>query len=73
MESRSLTLSSIRFFSDGRVRHALDSKEAREVEWRRKFSTATYTKGLIEEVVTPIGSAESSLTVGNNLDSENAK
>ena len=27
LESRSLTLSNIRFFSDGRVRHALDSKE----------------------------------------------
>ena len=69
LESRSLTLSSIRFFSDGRVRHALDSKEAREVEWRRKFSSATYAKGLIEEVVTPVVNAVSPLTVGNALDS----
>ena len=53
-ESRSLTLSNIRFFSDGHVRHALDSKEKREGEWSRKFSSATYAKGLIEEVVPPI-------------------
>ena len=54
LESRSLTLSTIRFFSDGRVHHALDSKEACEDEWRRKFSPAIYAKGLIEEVVTPV-------------------
>ena len=53
-ECRSLTLANIRFFSDGRVRHALDSKEQREGNWRRKFSSSTYAKGLIEEVVPPI-------------------
>ena len=37
-ESRSLTLSNIRLYSDGRVRHALDSKEEREGKWSRKFS-----------------------------------
>ena len=68
-ESRSLTLANIRFFSDGRVRHALDTKEAREGGWRRKFSSAMYAKGLIEEVVTPLVSAESSLTVNDPLDS----
>ena len=52
--SHSLTLSRIRFFSDGRVRHALDCKEERESRWCRKFSTANYAKGLIEEVVPPI-------------------
>ena len=32
-ESRSLSLSHIRLFSDGRVRHALDCKETRESKW----------------------------------------
>ena len=68
LEARSLTLSHIRFFSDGRVRHALDSKENREDKWRRKFSSAIYTKGLIEEVVTPITNAENSLTISDTLD-----
>ena len=53
-ESRSLNLSSIRLFGDGRVRHALDSKENCECDWARKFSSAVYTKGLISEVVPPI-------------------
>ena len=53
-ESRALTLSHIRFFSDSRVRHALDSKEEREGKWILKFSSATYVKGLIEEVVPPL-------------------
>ena len=52
-ESRSLTLSNIRYFSDGRVRHALDSKEERESEWRRKFSSATYARDLLQEVAPP--------------------
>ena len=43
-ESRSLTLSHICFFSDGRVRHALDSKEEREEKWSQKFSSATFVK-----------------------------
>ena len=68
LESRSLTLSNIRFFSDGRVRHALDTKEERERAWCRKFSSAIYTKGLIEEVVTPVTFPEISLTEGNALD-----
>ena len=53
-ESRSLTLANIRFFSDGRVRHALDSKEEREGKWSVKFSPAIYAKGLIQEVVPPL-------------------
>ena len=69
LESRSLTLSNIRFFSDGRVRHALDLKEEREEEWRRKFSPAIYAKGLLQEVVTPIETVENPLTLGNTLDS----
>ena len=43
-ESRALSLSNIRFFSDRRVRHALDTKEGRESNWRRKFSSAVNTK-----------------------------
>ena len=43
-ESRALSLSNIRFFSDRRVRHALDTKEEREANWRRKFSSAVNTK-----------------------------
>ena len=66
-ESRSLTLSNIRFFSDDRVRHALDSKEEREGKWCRKFSSATYVKGLIEEVVPPVA-GQPLLTVADNLD-----
>ena len=72
LESRSLTLSHIRFFSDGRVRHALDSKENREDKWRRKFSSAAYAKGLIAEVVTPLVSDEISLTLDNPLDDSQA-
>ena len=52
-ESRLLNLSNIRFFSDSRVRHALDCKEERESKWCRKFSSAVYAKGFIAEVVTP--------------------
>ena len=47
LESRSLSLSNIRFFSDARVKHALDSKEDREGSWRRKFSSSIYAKGLL--------------------------
>ena len=43
-ESRSLSLSNVRFFSDGRVRHALDSKEEREGKWCQKFSSAIHLK-----------------------------
>ena len=66
-ESRSLNLSNIRFFSDDRVRHALDSKENREGKWCRKFSSATYVKGLIAEVVPPIVD-QPVLTIGESLD-----
>ena len=66
-ESRSLNLSNIRLFSDARVRHALDSKEGRESGWCRKFSSATFAKGVIEEVVTPLPQ-NSVLTVGESLD-----
>ena len=72
LESRSLTLANIRFFSDGRVRHALDSKEEREGTWSRKFSSAIYIKGLIEEVVYPVVSAQDILTQGDNLDSSHS-
>ena len=67
-ESRSLTLSNIRFFSDGRVRHALDVKEEREGKWSRKFSSAGYVKGLIEEVVPPLPTRNNVSTTGVSLD-----
>ena len=67
-ECRSLTLSNIRFFSDGRVRHALDSKENREGEWSMKFSSATYVKGLIEEVVPPLPIQDRFATQEQSLD-----
>ena len=66
-ESRSLNLSNIRFFSDARVRHALDSKEEREGNWSRKFSSSNYVKGLIQEVVPPV-SGQNVLTIDHNLD-----
>ena len=47
----------------------MDSKENREDGWRRKFSSAIYAKGLIEELVTPVVSIEEPLTLGNALDS----
>ena len=71
LESRSLTLSNIRFFSDSRVRHALDVKEEREAGWRRKFSPAIYAKGLIQDLVPPVAMDEEVSTVGNGLDSSN--
>ena len=61
-ECRCLTLSSVRFFSDGRARHALDVKEEREAQWRRKFSSAIYAKGLIQEVVSPVTVVSDDLT-----------
>ena len=67
-ECRSLTLSNIRFFSDGRVRHALDSKEEREGKWSRQFSPATYAKGLIEEVVAPLPIQNNFSTQDQGLD-----
>ena len=66
LESRSLALSNIRFFSDEDVRHALDTKEARESDWRRKFSSATFVKGLLEEVAPPAVEVEEQ---GLNLNS----
>ena len=36
----------------------MDSKEAREGNWSRKFSSATYVKGLIEEVAAPVVGVE---------------
>ena len=41
-ECRALNVSSIHFFSDDRVRHALRSKEDRESTWQRKFSSVTF-------------------------------
>ena len=67
-ESRTLTLSNIRFFSDGRVRHALDSKEEREGKWSRQFSPASYVKGLIEEVVPPLPTQDIISTENQSLD-----
>ena len=55
------------FFSDWRVRHALDAKEEREGKWCQKFSSATFVKGIIAEVVPPIVQ-EPVLTIGENLD-----
>ena len=68
LESRSLTLCNIRFFSDSRVQHALNVKEEREGGWRRKFSSAIFAKGLCQELVPPVASEEENLTVGNDLD-----
>ena len=65
----SLTLSNIRFFSDGRTRHALDVKEEREGKWARKFSAACYSKGLIEEVVPPLTPQNPVSTEDHSLDS----
>ena len=71
-ESRTLDLSSIRFFSDGRVRHALDAKEQREGKWRWKFSSAVYAKRVIEEVVTPLSFSVDVPTAGTLDDSQNS-
>ena len=67
MESRALSLSKIKLFGDERVRHALDCKEEREGKWCRKFSSATYVKGLVDEVV-PQVAPESVNLAGQNLD-----
>ena len=67
-ESRTLTLSNIRFFSDGRARHALDRKEEREGKWSTKFSSACYAKGLIEEVVPPLPTQNNISTEDQSLD-----
>ena len=67
-ESRALSLSNVRFFSDDRVRHALDSKEEREGKWSRKFSSAIFVKGLIEEVVPPVATESTILTEDQSLD-----
>ena len=61
LESRSLSLSTIRRFGDEDVRHALDVKEERESQWSRKFSSATYAKGLLEEVAPLNGEVQVSL------------
>jgi hypothetical protein len=50
-EARSLSLANIRFFSDSRVRHALDSKEGRESKWNRKYSSAVKTRELISDLL----------------------
>ena len=67
MESRALSLSKIRLFGDDRVRHALDSKEDREEKWCRKFSSATYVRDVLAEVV-PQVAPNNQEVVGNNLD-----
>ena len=66
-ECRSLSLSNVCFFSDGRTRHALDVKEQREGRWRRKSSPATFAKGLLQEVVTPVVSNQNVLTAEISL------
>ena len=65
-ECRSLSLSRIRFFSDARAQHALDAKEEREGQWCRKFSSAVFAKGLIQEVVPPVVD-NALLTTGDTL------
>ena len=54
-------------FGDDRVRHALDSKEEREGKWCRKFSSATYAKGIIEEVIPQVAPSDE-VVAGQNLD-----
>ena len=68
LESRALSLSAIRCFSDGGVRHALDVKEEREGQWSRKFSSATYVKELLEEVAPPAGEVQVPLSNSHTLD-----
>ena len=46
-ESRAVSLCSIRAFGDSRVRHALDSKEAREANRSRKFSSSVFAKNYV--------------------------
>ena len=36
----------------------MDSKKSREGQWHRKLSSATYVKGLIQEVVPPTEEVE---------------
>ena len=67
-ESRTLTLSNIRFFSDNRVRHALDTKEERESQWCRKFSSPTFAKGVLNEVVPPTVAVSDVSTIAQGLD-----
>ena len=50
-EARSLSLANVRLFGDVRVRHALDSKEALEAKWSRKFSSALDTRNLIHDLL----------------------
>ena len=38
-ESRTLSLANMRYYSDAHVRHALESKENREAEWKKKYSS----------------------------------
>ena len=45
------------------MRHALDSKESRDGEWRRKFSSATYAKVLIEEVAPPNAEVQETVSI----------
>ena len=69
MECRALNLANIRFFSDKRVQGALDSKEEREGNWSRKFSSATFVKGLISEVVPQVAAVQNQVLVpGEDLD-----
>ena len=67
MESRALSLSKIRSFGDDCVRHALDLKEDREEKWCRKFSSATYIRYVLAEVV-PQVAPNNQKVVRNNLD-----
>ena len=71
-ESRALNLSKIRFFSDDRVKHALDAKEEQEGKWQRKFSSAIYTKGLLQDMVGPVNNEENVLTIDNALDASHS-
>ena len=52
-EARAISICSIRAFSDGRVFHALDTKEAREATWSRKFLSTIYSKELCDTVLPP--------------------
>ena len=67
-ELRALSLSNVRFFSDERVRGALDSKEERESKWSRKFFSAVFVKGLIEEMVPPVANENIVSTEDQSLD-----
>ena len=50
------------------MKQALDSKEEREDEWRRKFSSAIYARDLLQEVAPPTVAVNDILALNQSLD-----